>query len=54
MTDEDAYFQSLGYEERLKLIQQALEDLEREGRIKRTGEYKDGRPVYALTQCGTA
>jgi len=54
MTDGDAYFQSLGYEDQLKLIQQTLEDLEREGRIKRTGEYRNGRPVYTLTEYGTA
>jgi hypothetical protein len=52
--DEDAWFQSLGYEERLKLIQDAMADLEREGRIKRTGEYRNGRPFYTLTESGTA
>ena len=46
----DRRIESLSYEEQLKLIQQALEELEREGLVKRTGEYRNGRPVYAATE----
>jgi DNA-binding PadR family transcriptional regulator len=52
MADEE--LQTLTYQQQLKLIQQVLQEVEREGLVKRTGEYRNGRPVYSLTECGTA
>jgi DNA-binding PadR family transcriptional regulator len=36
----------------IKQIEQALEEFEREGLVKWTGEYRDGQRVYALTEEG--
>jgi len=47
-TDEEfrAYLQSLSDEE----TQQALEAFERMGLAKQTGKYRNGKPVYVLTE----
>jgi hypothetical protein len=47
MTDQE-------FQEQLKLIHEVLDDFEREGLVKRTGEYRNGRPVYAQIKHGTA
>jgi hypothetical protein len=31
---------------RMHLIEECFDDLERDGKIVRTGEYRDGKPVY--------
>jgi hypothetical protein len=48
MTDEEfrAYLQSLSDEE----ILQALEAFERMGLAKQTGKYRNGKPVYVVTE----
>jgi len=45
-----SYIQSLSYEEGVKLIQEALEELERMGLVKWTGKYRNGQPVYVATE----
>jgi len=45
----DRHIESLSDEEGVKQFQQAFEELERMGLIKRTGEYRNGQPLYVAT-----
>ncbi len=33
-------------------IEQALRNLEQQGLVRRTGEFRNGKPVYKVTQLG--
>jgi DNA-binding PadR family transcriptional regulator len=38
----------------LEEIQRTLEALEAERKVKRTGEFRNGRPIYVVTEAGRA
>ena len=39
-------------EEWMSVLQEALDDLERDGCAIKTGEFRNGKPVYVLTEKG--
>ena len=46
MTDEE--FFKLTRQEHLRVLKHEREKLEREGKLMRTGKYRNGQPVYAV------
>jgi len=45
-------FASDTFEESVRLIQETMDSLERKGLVQKTGEFRDGIPVYVLSRKG--